>query len=236
MQEIDNIPRLTIGQQLFLQRLIASKIVSNTQAKSLYDSIFDDGEDKNNNNNKSLDRCIATINKSLTKGFAFEIKTVSFPTARKLYHCVVNKKPDKISEKNACSGITLLTPHTLAYLKLILGKMLDRMNNNNTESGDDDDDDEQEGEKEQDWIEIDLINLRNELPEQHKKKINLEEAELALQCFKCEKLLVVNPSSGGRSGGRSGKRLKIGPRVYMELPEFMTNFIGEDDMPQLVVY
>ena len=122
----------------------------------------------------------------------------------KLYHGVINKRSDKISEKNGCVGISVITAHTLAYLKVILSRMLEDDN----------------------ISEIDLINLKQELPDVHRKKISLEDAEDAIKVFKREKLLV----------SCDDKRLMIGPRVYMELPDFVRNFISEDDMPQLVVY
>ena len=210
----DDIPALTLTQQLFLQRLISSKILTTNEAKKLYNTII---EINSNSTNEPFERCISKINRSLTKGFGLEIKTISMNGV--LYHGVVNKKLDKISTKNGCSSIVNITPHTLAYLKLILTKMFQRMEDS------DDEDDERDGS----MGEIEVINLKNELPEPHKKKITLEDAENVIHSFKSEKLLI------GRKG-EGGRRLVVGPRVYMELPDFVKNFASEDDMPQLVVY
>ena len=222
MQEIDDdIRPLSLIQQQFLQRIISSKILTNTEARALYASII---ESSNINSNESFEKCISTINKSLTKAFKLEIKTISLDG--KLYHCVINKKSDKISEKNGCIGLSNMTPHALAFLKLILSKMFQSKLGSNIDEEDDDEDDNDGS-----MTEIDLINLKQELPDQHKKKINLEDAELAIHTFKREKLLVYI-----RKKSSNEKRLTIGPKVYMELSDFVKNFIGENDMPQLVIY
>lgn len=106
---------------------------------------------------------------------------------------------------------------------------------------------------------IECINIRNDLDNVHKQKITLADAEAAVGTFVREGWLqVVNRETNDdndedseeeeeitRSSRKKRKpsrkqtsstALAIGPRTYMELPDFIERLISSERMPQFILY
>ena len=68
---------LSRGQQLFLQRLLASHVFSDDEAQELFDEINADEELGGRGMGRDLSQCLGIINASLTSGFGLEVRTIA---------------------------------------------------------------------------------------------------------------------------------------------------------------
>lgn len=142
---------LSQGQQLLLQRLVASHVVTDDDLLEVYESIktSDLGD-----MGRSLSNCLGTINASLGPAFGLEVRTVALservaPLSKSAsseedddtpsssaknggaappvkYHSVVNKISDAMSKSHAHHGPYARNPHELELLKLILEQIVER--------------------------------------------------------------------------------------------------------------
>lgn len=243
---------LSLDQQQFLQQLLASQVVSDSKCKQMYQEICKNGAE--DEMGKDMEHCIGIINASLIPGFGMEIRTVVLPDVHSgskdkcRYHAVVNKQADEVAKE---WGAFTKTPHEIAYLKLILQRI--------TES----EPDVEEMDEEENIVKkkfkrgmgslgkmkkMELINLRSDLQDAHKQKITIDGAEQALTAFIREGYLVHVPENANenddnndknqKNSSRTGKMVQLGPRTYMELPEFMEKLLprGKESLPQFILH
>ena len=199
---MSTIKPLSNSQKLFLQRLLVSHILTDNEARDLYNSIRDkfanvQNEDDDEDNldpsymGNSFDHNLGLINASLLDGFNMEICTVLAPppydpdtTSNKKqsfikYHALVNKSNDAHAKSHAAS-MHYYGPHEHAYLRLLLEKLVEKGN-------------EMEG------ItrgcagvmnKMDVLNSRTDLEGAHEGKLSIPQTEAALETFVNEKWLV----------------------------------------------
>ena len=253
---------LSSGQQKFLQQLLTKHVVSDSVCKKMYKNICDSCDGGEIDMGESMENCIGRINASLVPGFGMEIRTIELPEidfpendspdeaqlylskkkkTKARYHAVVNKNADEISKQWAtCTK----TSHEIAYMKLVLQRIAESEQNSSRM-------DKQRGLGSTGKMhKIDLINLKNELEDVHKQKITLHVAEkVILNC--CEEGWLI-PSFRTENGidieddniesdntprkRKSSEMLQIGPRSYMEIPEFLEKILagGKASLPQFI--
>jgi len=138
-----NLHRLSPPQQLFLQRILASHVLTNDQAQSILGEISNmPGYEKMGNN---LKRTLSIINKSISSGFGLEVRSVSLALSRDdhdndssdededkiveptIYHAIVNKEIDGVAKEFA-HPVTNKSPHEMALFRLILERLLESFN------------------------------------------------------------------------------------------------------------
>mmetsp|Transcript_12073 Transcript_12073/g.14972 ORF Transcript_12073/g.14972 Transcript_12073/m.14972 type:complete len:274 (+) Transcript_12073:250-1071(+) len=272
---MDNIQPLSRPQQLFLQRLLASHVMTDSQAQALWNevqqmTIESDDSVLGRNLNDTLDR----INRSLKPAFGLEVRSVSLalnygndndnissssssrvPTV--VYHAIINCDSDEVA-KVASNPTLTKSPHELALFRLILERLVEsdadaagdeNENNANTSTN-------RRGKGCQAAMSrMEMINLRLELMGPHEGKLNIQQAENALNLFEAQGWLVPaavassknnddpstpNARRGRRSstGGSSrAKNLQIGPRSYMEFPDFITKAgLENEQLPQFLLH
>lgn len=164
------------------------------------------------------------------------------------YHGIVNKSNDDHAKKYAASHL-LYGPHELAYLRLLLEKLVERGN-------------EVEGSHKGCrgvMNQMDMLNSRLDLEGAHEGKLNIDQAEMALETFVNEKWLVeMSPpdddgddadeeededkpkkkrkSANGKRKSLRGTFYGIGPRCFLELGEFLLGVgMEEERMPQTLL-
>ncbi|KAL3797284.1 hypothetical protein HJC23_004576 [Cyclotella cryptica] len=220
----------------------------------------------------SFDHCLGLINVSLKAAFNLEICTVYLPppydpdgapatssssssgrtkspTLIK-YHAVVNKSND-VHAKSYASPLSHSGPHEMAYLRLILQKLVDIGNDMDVSVG-----------CRGVMNKMDIINSRTDLEGAHANKLSVAQTEAALELFLMEKWLVeMAPPGEEESDGedesdedRSKKRRKrlsssgdrrkslrgtyygIGPRCFLEMGEFLQAVgLPEERIPQTII-
>mmetsp|Transcript_3372 Transcript_3372/g.4955 ORF Transcript_3372/g.4955 Transcript_3372/m.4955 type:complete len:345 (-) Transcript_3372:848-1882(-) len=140
------IKALNRKQKLFLQRLLASHILSTNDATELYNSIMNmsltqtqdydgDNEQDEEGLGRNLDHCLGLINASLVPAFRLEIRTISLPTSYcgggegdeeevnggsggyQRYHAIVNLQSDGPAKNHAASTFG---PHDLAFTRVAI--------------------------------------------------------------------------------------------------------------------
>ncbi|KAL7522023.1 hypothetical protein ACHAWX_006718 [Stephanocyclus meneghinianus] len=272
---------LSNSQKLFLQRLMVAHVLTDDEARDLYASIRDkfanvqvEEEEQESDVNPAFmgngfDHCLGLINVSLKAAFNLEICTVFLPppydpdgtpanssSGRSKspslikYHAVVNKSND-VHAKSYASPLTQSGPHELAFLRLILQKLVDI------------------GE---DFLfspgcrgvmnTMDIINSRTELEGAHANKLSVTQTEAALELFLMEKWLVEmappgeedsdgeeesdeerskkkrkrRSNTGDRRKSLKGTYYGIGPRCFLELGEFLQDVgLREERRPQTII-
>ncbi len=211
---MENIDPLTTQQQIFLQRLLASHVITDSQAQKLYNEILNTHAQQHQGNSLGRDvkDTFRRINKSLKPAFRLEIKSValalSLPknddeddedvnlTDRNpvggnngkpksiVYHSIVNCDNDEVS-KTAANPTFTKSPHELAYFRLLLEKFMER--DNTTTSGND----ITRGKGCTAYMSrMDLINLRLELTGLHKDKLTISQTENTLNLLERQGWLV----------------------------------------------
>jgi len=135
-----NLHRLSPPQQLFLQRILASHVLTNDQAQSILEEISNMPGYENMGNN--LKHTLSIINKSISSGFGLEVRSVSLALSRDdhdndssdedeekiveptIYHAIVNKEIDGVAKEFA-HPVTSKSPHEMALFRLILERLLE---------------------------------------------------------------------------------------------------------------
>lgn len=101
---------LTAGQQMILQRLMASHVLTHEEAVKIFDDVND------TKNCRNAEECFRSINKQLKAGFGLEIVSVSIAGTK--YHAVVNLHAD---DEIAKMSFTLtLPPSEREYIRKVL--------------------------------------------------------------------------------------------------------------------
>eukprot|EP00565_Helicotheca_tamesis_P000943 CAMPEP_0185741490 /NCGR_PEP_ID=MMETSP1171-20130828/38987_1 /TAXON_ID=374046 /ORGANISM="Helicotheca tamensis, Strain CCMP826" /LENGTH=341 /DNA_ID=CAMNT_0028413467 /DNA_START=1953 /DNA_END=2978 /DNA_ORIENTATION=- len=139
---------LSRKQKLFLQRLLASHVLTSAEATELYNSILnmeddnfsqeeeEDDEAEGDNMGRSVEECFGLINASLVPAFRLEIRTVTLPSSMggnngddnneagvfQKYHAIVNLQSDSPAQNHAAST---LGPHDIAFLRLAMEQIVE---------------------------------------------------------------------------------------------------------------
>jgi hypothetical protein len=160
-----------------------------------------------------------------------------------MYYTIVNIHPDEHSKKYSCVYFSK-NPHELALFHLIIQRLIDAVS-------------------EHDPIKtrkfglgsslsrMEVINLRTELSGDHEGKVSLGQAESMMYWLEEQGWLVPalredngtkrNESHGRRKRRSStsghGSRLQLGPRSYLEFPDFLVKAgMEHDGLPQFILY
>jgi len=275
---IKAIQPLTQTQQIFLQRILSLHALTDVATQEIWDEIqaTPDGRQDLGNN---LKHTLSVINQSLKPGFNMEIRSVSLALKQDqisasseriptIYYAIVNCEPDHTNP-----ALTK-TPHELAFLRLVLERLIDICSDGNESDEDEDEDEEDQptssaGKRrrreknsnqrgmmgcEGSMSRMDLINLRTELSGPHKDKLSISSVEHMIDKLETEKWLIPAPSLRGEESpdGRQVRRknssrrtdgdagptwLQIGPRTYMELPDFLCELgMNKHQLPQLIYH
>ena len=273
--------QLSQSQQIFLQRLAAAHVLSDVEAKKLWKEVSDGFQDRALG--RDLNHTFSVINKSLVPNFALEIKSVSLDliidsavddegnsgssSERILYHAIVNKDADAVA-KAAATPTFAKTHHDLAFIRIIFEALIEKFNQSVEGAPNDEEEDETTNRKKkkrssssrrqglgcQSFLpRMDMINLRLELPEVHKNKFTILQAEKLIQVLEREGWLVAAQIDGedDRRQSTSGKKrkstnierstpaknLQIGPRTYLELPDLLKDLgLERNYIPQLILH
>jgi hypothetical protein len=221
---------LSRGQQLLLQRLMAAHILTDDQARDLFQELSSEMDEKF----PSLERCFGSINQQLTKGFGLEIMTVVMDAApaaagggtgaravkKEKFHAVINVHDDEVAKQAFSSH---MNAHERALIRLIVEKLVDEGRPTDRKT---------------------LINLRLELEEPY--KLTLGQSEHCVELLLDEQWLVVAPADNdGTDAAGSGRRrresmqakLQLGPRMYLELSHLLMSLgMGQDELPQFIFH
>jgi hypothetical protein len=199
---------LVRGQQLMLQRLMAAHVLTDDQAKVLYEELSPEMKGACS----SLENCFGQINTQLTKSFGLEIATVSMAIGDKKqqkYHAVINCHADEVAKKSFHFSCTT---HDRAFIRLILTHLVE---SNSAQRSD-------------------LINLRSDLPEPY--KLTMAAAEYCIETLLEEKWLVLDVEEGGRRESMKAT-IQIAPRSYLELSHLLTDLgFPQEDLPQFIAH
>jgi Nse1 non-SMC component of SMC5-6 complex len=214
---------LSRGQQLLLQRLMAAHILTDDQARDLFQELSTDMDETF----PSLERCFGSINQQLTKGFGLEIMDAA-PTAaasgsasrtvkKEKFHAVINVHDDEVAKQAFGSHINA---HERALIRLIVEKLVDEGHPTDRKT---------------------LINLRLELEEPY--KLTLAQSEHCVELLLDEQWLVVAPADDNNGTGSGRRReslqakLQLGPRMYLELSHLLMSLgMGQDELPQFIFH
>lgn len=273
---VTHIPALPLAHQLLLQRLTAAHVLNESQFTELWNEVSESQASQQNPLGRTLQQTVSLINKSIKPGFGMEIRSISFllrgseegsendvddSTTPTKYYAVVNCNGDNVATSMA-SKLTK-SPHELAFLRLILEKLVESSN----QQLDQDNEEEKENEEESSdegtssrnkkrrrvnrtrgigcivsLPRMDLINLRTELTGHHQNKLTIQQTDNCLASLEAEGWLVacINPngreSSRRRSMGGSSN-LQLGPRAYMEFPDFLVKVgLERDHLPQFILH
>lgn len=261
IKKMSNIEELSHGQVQFLQRLTASHVVTGPQAQALWDDI--ECEEMG----RDLDDTISRINESLKPGFNMEIRAISLsttdstptvpvdsdgnpiassssssnkPQSRMVYYAVVNCVSDDVSKRSAYPFF-LKKHQNLEYFRLVLSQFIEKESRKNP-SDDLPVANSRGSGCASSLSRIELINVRNQLPDALKTKMTITQAEKALKVMEVEGWLVPSDdcSEDNRnrrsSTGSSSNSLQIGPRTYMELSDFLCDLgLERDQLPQILL-
>jgi hypothetical protein len=210
---------LARGQQLMLQRLLAAHVLSDDQAKTLYQEL-QQGDDASQQDPQTLEEAFQEINAQLTKAFGMEVATVSMKietsttTQHTKYHAIINQHADGVAKQSFSHSFN---PHERSMIRLILEKLV-------TDGAD------------TPCQRKDLVNLRADLVEPY--KLTLQGAEHVVETLVQEQWLVVSESATQSSRRDSMQAtLQLGPRSYLELSHLLTDFgLPQEDLPQFIFH
>uniref|UniRef100_A0A7R9WYG5 Non-structural maintenance of chromosomes element 1 homolog n=1 Tax=Craspedostauros australis TaxID=1486917 RepID=A0A7R9WYG5_9STRA len=200
-----SVHRLPYGQQLMLQRLMASHVMTETKAKALYEELKDDMEGTCSN----VEECFSQINAQLSTAFGLEIATVRMAVGAhkkpKKYHTVINQNADDVSKD--AFGFHY-NKHELAFIKLVMQQLV-----------------ESRGSQKKD-----LVNCRGELKEPY--SLTLAGAEHCVETLLEDKWLVATDADTNRRRSMQGT-IQIAPRSFVELSHMLVD-IGypREELPQ----
>jgi len=194
---------LTPAHQLFLQRMMAAKVMTDDDAKKLHKEIvllYDDSND----HSQDFERFVGRISSNLRENLDFDIRTAilfdeavssSSSSLTTRYHAFVNRVGDAPAQ---LYGAFNKNPHEIALFKIVLEKLIQKGN------GDEENDDCSENEDNNAPRRVsktvtgcrgymsfmEMLALRSELTEPHEGKLTLQQAQDALEKFIQEKWLV----------------------------------------------
>ena len=215
---------LARGQQLMLQRLLAAHVLSDDQAKTLYQELRQgDDNDASQQDPQSLEEAFQEINAQLTKAFGLEVATVSMSLDDKTtttnrpkhtkYHAIINQHADAVAKQAFSHSFN---PHERSMIRLILEKLVT------------------------DGVDTpcqrkDLVNLRAELVEPY--KLTLQGAEHVVETLVQEQWLVVSESATQSRRDSMQATLQLGPRSYLELSHLLTDLgLPQEELPQFIFH
>jgi hypothetical protein len=107
---------LSRGQQLFVQRLLASHVMRNDKAQDVFDELQKEQE---NNSNATLNDWLRHINQPLKQGFDLEIVTVVMDKTQ--YIAIINAHNDEVAKKSFAHHFN---PHERALIRLMVQKLV----------------------------------------------------------------------------------------------------------------
>jgi hypothetical protein len=198
---------LTRGHQMFLQRMLASHVMSDDDAKQLHEELND------HTRSKTLEQSLSIMNTQLIHGFGLEVATVNLDGKR--YHAIVNPHGDNDNIAKA-SFANLFTPHEKAFIRACLELLVEHDNDNNK------------------CPRADLINLRMKLQEPF-KSISMDAAEHVLDTLLEEQWLVTEATQNRRKSVSAV--YELGPRTYLELSSLLVEFgMSKEDLPQFIFH
>lgn len=261
MNATEELPR---GQQLLLQRLMAHHCMSNKEATRTFETLVaqgkeymideeDEDEELEGNENgdeqviarfmgqgiSTLQEAFVSINKQLKPGFGLEIVTMvdTSGTSAKYFHAVVNTAADEVA-KNEHVFSKSWNPHERAFVRLVMGALVDQNNNDDDDENSDDEVDEENRNKDQGMVGIrkaDLINLRSEISGGF--KVSLEQAERVISVLLDEQWLRISASSETNRRDSVQVMIELAPRSYMELYHYITGLgMAPDKLPQFLYH
>lgn len=218
---------LTQEQKLFLQRIMAVKVMTDDEAKGLYKEIMTltQGRDASTVLD-GFDKFVGQISSHLKEYFDLDVRTAvifheapvpSMSTTTR-YHAFVNRVNDKPAE---LYGAFNKNPHEIALFKIILERLVERGNEKDEEDDEDDNDDGDSTSNERPAAKakknaspvtgctgslsiMDMLSLRSELTEAHEGKLTLQQTQDAIEKFIQEKWLV--PKIGSKQDRNSDRR------------------------------
>jgi len=256
----DPLPR---GQQIFLQRLMASHTMTDDEARTLLQKLAEqDGEDVDGNAGAmdstttiSLTKCFESINEQLKPSFGLEIVTMIDPynttnNKSKKIHAVI----DAIGSDDRIAAHTSY-PHICGYqervfFRAILQKIVDNINDGKCTTN-----------------RSTLINLRTETTTTtstttsnndndddddddnnnaviKQQQLTLDAADEFLeQLLEENYLIMMLPQEQQQQQSKQQRResmnakIGLGPRAYMELRTILVDMgMTQDEMPQMIFY
>jgi hypothetical protein len=203
----DDVEPLHPQQQLFLQRILASHIVTDKEAQTIFENILQNDPTQHNGLGRDVKDVLSQINRSLKPAFRLEIKSVALAlplpatndndveeeeetTDRAgnrnksvLYHSIVNCDSDAVS-KSAANPTFTKSPHELAFFRHLLERLVEK----------DEDDEQSNNNRAKGCLSylsrMDMINARLELTGAHKDKISIVQAEKMLDLLETQGWLV----------------------------------------------
>lgn len=250
MNATEPLPR---GQQLLLQRLMASHCIAGEEATEIFGSLVANGKEfmgsdqnEDNQDDDSLfmgpginnpQEAFVSINRQLKPGFGLEIVTMVDTTGKraKYYHAVVNTAADKVA-KSANIFAKSWNPHERAFVRQVIGLLVEQQ--------DEDDEEEEDAEstsknKTNSVTGIQkkiLINQRGHLSGGF--SLTVGQAERVVQVLLDEKWLRVSPAAAENNRRDSMTAIiELAPRSYMELYHYIMGLGMEaDKLPQFLYH
>jgi|EP00979_Chaetoceros_neogracilis_P015041 hypothetical protein len=173
-----------------------------------------------------------------------------------IYHTVINCNGDDVSKATANPDMTK-NPHELALFRLIIERLIESSNDDGGDDDGGDDDNEGSARKRRrrdrrgagcqaSLSRMSMINFRTELKGAHAGKLSIDQVQNALNLFVAQGWLVqaANPNGDkqrtpdARKKKRTsfgGSYLQLGPRSYMEFPDFLTKAgLDQENLPQIL--
>ena len=247
---------------MLLQRLMANHCMSTKEVTRTFESLvasgndyMDENEDEEGTVNfaegdatimgpgiNTLQEAFVSINRQLKPGFGLEIVTMVDTSGKsaKHFHAVVNTAADEIARSESVFAKSW-NPHERAFVRLVMGALVDLSNNNSNDDDEEEEDDEDENRtsnKNSSEIGIrraDLINLRSEIPGGF--KLNLDQAERVIAVLLDEKWLRVSASAEKNRRDSVQVMIELAPRSYMELYHYIAGLGMEvDKLPQFLYH
>mmetsp|Transcript_377 Transcript_377/g.520 ORF Transcript_377/g.520 Transcript_377/m.520 type:complete len:206 (-) Transcript_377:1232-1849(-) len=196
---------LPSGQKLFLQRLLAQHVMKDEEAQALHEELDESG--------RPMEQCFREMNHRLTSDFALEIATVSIASGgtHQRFHAIINQRADSIAK---ASFKHEFNPHQLAYIRLILEKLVSGAASR-----------------------VDLINLKQNLTEPHTGKVGMEQAEECIDRLLDQQWLVLEGDENQSRRASMNALINIAPRTYLELSRLLIDFgMPKEDLPQFIFH
>jgi hypothetical protein len=207
---------LARGQQLMLQRLLAAHVLSDDQAKTLYQELLQGDDDHDNNASQqedpqTLEEAFQEINAQLTTAFGLEVATVNLSQTK--YHAIINQHADGVAKQAFAQSFS---PHERSMIRLILEKLV----NDGADTP---------------CQRKDLINLRGDLVEPY--KLSLQGAEHLVETLVQEQWLVISEAATQSRRDSMQASLQLGPRSYLELSHLLTDLgLPQEELPQFIFH
>lgn len=198
------------AQQLMLQRLMASHVLEDKEAKKIFAGV-QKTLTQDESSQMTLEECFAEVNQQLTKGFDLEIATVVISQIK--YHAVINSHADEASKK---SFEQHFDAHDRQFIMLVLAHLVE----NDSETG---------------VSRATLYNLRSDLKEPY--KLTLTGAEHVVETLIQEHWLRINLGENENRRESVQATLELAPRAYLELSHLLVDLgVPQDGLPQFLFH